>query len=327
MFWNVRHFGRGLPAIDADMEEEEKNQRRKKHRERVKEVAAYIRNPKKDLGSKKTLTPDLFCLCEVSKKVGLQRSLMEEFPTHDFALTDGAGNVELLTAWRRGKFEQVIITQRREFQGRDAYLRPGVLASVKLEEECEFFNFLFLHTDSGREGRDYENRYEMFTKIWHLRDALAKTREDSKFVPKFVVMGDLNTMGRKGTQGSRPAIKDVSEIKWLEAEARLNGMRLLSKTSDVTWSNKAATSTSNLDHVLATKCNVHFNQFHTCAEDCTCTEDCTSAEVLVSGWNNKPKGKERKAFIKHISDHCSLFCEIAVGEGASESTSDDAKSS
>lgn len=47
MFWNVRHFGQGLPAIDADMEAEEKNQRREKHRERVKEVAAYIRNPKK----------------------------------------------------------------------------------------------------------------------------------------------------------------------------------------------------------------------------------------------------------------------------------------
>ena len=125
MFWNVENFGRHLEGDDPSPEE---------HALRVGQVAAHIRG----------LNPDLFGLSEIKDKVALRSLLMAELIDYDFAVTDGAEGIELLAGWRRGTFEQVIFTQRREFKAGNTMLRPGSLASVR--HEGEFYNVLFLHT-------------------------------------------------------------------------------------------------------------------------------------------------------------------------------------
>ena len=132
-------------------------------------------------------------------------------------------------------------------------------------------------------------------------------------------MGDLNTMGR-GDCAYKDDISADEELQQLEEDAESKGMRLLPKTHRITWAGNSRFKEANLDHVLATKNNVRF-QGQDEAKDVPTTPaaggKAVEAEVRVSGWNDEPKGKKRKAFIKKISDHCSLFCEIVVGEGAS----------
>lgn len=305
MFWNVENLGKSLPAVDSNMSAKAKETRKRKHHKRVKKVADHI----------KALDPDLFCLCEIWDKAVLRRLLMHELTDYDFAVTDGGGDIELVTAWKRGTFKQVIFVQRVKFQAGNEDLRPGALTSVKFGGE--WFNFLFLHLKSGTLCSAYKLRKNMFKKIWALKSRLdgihtdelrdgASDNSASSNSAKFVVMGDLNTMGRSDCTRSDD-ISAAEELKKLEkaAAAGKRGMRLLSKTSDKTWSNDTSSKTSDLDHVLATKDNVRFNKPQ------------ADVEVRVSGWNDEPKGKKRKAFIKKISDHSSLFCEIVVGEGAS----------
>ncbi len=352
MFWNVENLGKGLPAVDSDMSAKAKETRKRKHHKRVKKVADHI----------KALDPDLFCLCEIWDKAVLRRLLMHELTDYDFAVTDGGGDIELVTAWKRGTFKQVIFVQRVKFQAGNEDLRPGALASVMFGGE--WFNFLFLHLKSGTLCSAYKLRKDMFEKIWALKGRLDGIHTDelrdgasdngasdngassngasdngassngasdngassngasdngassngasdngaSSNGAKFVVMGDLNTMGRSDCARSDDISAD-EELQQLEKAAESKGMRLLPKTSDKTWSNDTSSKTSDLDHVLATKDNVRFNKPQ------------ADVEVRVSGWNDEPKGKKRKAFIKNISDHSSLFCEIVVDERASESAS------
>lgn len=322
MFWNVEHFGRDPrgPLTPEDC---------------VRLAAEHIT----------CLNPDLFCLCEIYDKAAFRGLLMNEFSDYDFAVTDDQANMNLVVGWRRGKFEQVVFTQRGELQAGRERLRPGALTSVKFGGE--WFNFLFLHLKSGSLCSAYKLRKDMFKKIWALKGRLdcihtnefrdgasdssassnsgvsaddvsdngASDNSASSNGAKFVVMGDLNTMGRSDCARSDD-ISAAEELKKLEkaAAAGKRRMRLLSKTSDKTWSNDTSSETSDLDHVLATKDNVRFNKPQ------------ADVEVRVSGWNQL-KGDERETFIKNISDHSSLFCEIVVGERASESTSDDAESS
>jgi hypothetical protein len=144
MFWNIKNFGRSQNPS----------------RERVKNVADYITD----------LKPDLFCLCEIWNKDDLRLLLTDELTNYDFAITDGEGQIELLTGWKRCTFQQVLFTQRNNFQADNSYLRPGSLTSVKFGNE--FFNFLFLHTKSYKDRSAFDYRQEMFQKIWSLKNKL-----------------------------------------------------------------------------------------------------------------------------------------------------------
>ncbi len=153
-----------------------------------------------------------------------------------------------------------------------------------------FTNLLFLHTDSGTDVEAYEDRQTMFGKIWSMKRALEKLPEQ-KGQPRLIAMGDLNTMGKKsGPNG-------VKEVQDLNAEAKKNGMRMLQKTRDDTWSSDGK-KMSNLDHVIA-------------SDDITFTlqRGSLSAQVLVDGWVNRT-GEARTNFVRNISDHCLLFAEI-----------------
>jgi len=277
LFWNVENFGRFLGADPA------------KHAERVEKIKDHIRG----------LAPDLFCLCEIKDKVALRNLIIKEFSDYDFGVTDGLEQIELLGAWKRDKFQQVLFTQRREFKVGEDYLRPGTLISAKFDGR--YYNFLFLHTDSGRTNRDYSNRQDMFEKIWSLKERLDEITggpNDSLFV----TMGDLNTMGRSQS-GSYSRISADDEIDDLLRDAGNNGMHLLSKNHPTTWRKgpSAPTMESNLDHGLSTD-NISFKKF----KNPTTNKE---GELRVDGWNHLV-GEDREEFTEFISDHCSIYCEI-----------------
>ena len=325
MFWNVERFGRKLGGKNPDPEA---------HAKRVKKVAKHI----------KGLNPDLFCLCEIYDRAVLRRLLMHELTDYDFAVTDGGGDIELVTAWKRGTFKQVIFAQRVKFQAGNEDLRPGALASVRFGGE--WFNFLFLHLKSGSLCSAYKLRKKMFEKIWALKGRLDSIHKDelrdgasdngassnsgvsadgasdngaSSNGAKFVVMGDLNTMGRSDC-AYKDDISADEELQQLEKDAESKGMRRLPKTHRITWAGSSRFKEANLDHVLATKNNIRFQGQDEEKDVPTIPAtggETVEAEVRVSGWNTLKNDEDRQEFIDNISDHSSLFCEIVVGEVAS----------
>ena len=243
------------------------------------------------------LDPDVFSLFEV-QNVNIIDLITNHLPQYDYSLTDGPQNKEILVGVRRGKFEQSIFSQKRQFKVFNPYLRPGAL--LTLSSAGEFFNILFLHTDSGTEAPDFGNRNAMFEKIWSLKKALEKKSPEATGA-RLIVLGDLNTMGLQFPTRRKGDIKvsEADEIKALEGFAKRYDMLLLSKEFAHTFNN--GTLISNLDHILATD-NIKFAELgHTEGEE--------PFYVKVTGWQQL-EGDARREFIETISDHCSLYCEI-----------------
>lgn len=267
---------------------------------RIRKVADHINNQ----------DPDLLCILEfmgkssahkpAEKKDTARRLISEFLPNYDFGLTDSKKRIEILTGWKRNKFRQVLYTQRREFDASNPDLRPGGLLSVRKAADASFYNFLFLHTDSGRKERDYNNRQKMFKKIWKLKHSLEALPIQAGEA-RLTVMGDLNTMGRSAV-GAKPSVSGRQEIDALRQDAGTKGMRILSKSFDKTWSNPSGSKRSDLDHVIASD-DLTFREW-------TYENDPgTEFEIEVLGWNERT-GNARRSFIENISDHCSLWGEI-----------------
>lgn len=249
--------------------------------QRVRAVGQLIKNH----------DPDVFGILEFLAKDAARKLVRsDDFQSYDFAFTDSNQGIEILVGWKRRKFGQSLYTQRRELQVGNVRLRPGGLISILEKNTDVFTNLLFLHTDSGTDAQAYSNRQAMFGKIWSMKRTLEKLPEQ-KGQARLIAMGDLNTMGKKnGPSGAE-------EIAELDTQARKNGMRILPKTHDNTWSSDGK-KMSNLDHVIAST-DV---QFKTQAGS-------PPAQVLVDGWINRT-GEARINFVKNISDHCLLFAEI-----------------
>ncbi len=270
--------------------------------QRIRKVADHIRNQ----------DPDVLCILEFMGKSGANdpgepkgeaRRLISEFLTdYDFGLTDSKRRLEILTGWKRNRFDQVLYTQRREFDARNPNLRPGGLLSLRESGASAFHNLLFLHTDSGRSKRDYDNRQDMFKRIWKLKRALAAL-PIQQGEPRLIALGDLNTMGRKAVN-NQPSISMNDEVNQLAQDALANGMRMLSKSFDRTWSRPSGSLRSNLDHVIASS-DLQFQQWF------YASEPNNVFEVDVHGWNDLT-GQTRRSFIETISDHCSLWAQ-AIG--------------
>ena len=263
--WNIEHFRGG----DA----------------RLKKVAAHIAGQQ----------PDVFGLLEI-ENADVLTLMQRELPDFDFALTDGPEVQEILVGWRRGKFDQTVFTQKREFNVGNPALRPGALLSVRLQDA--WYNMLFLHTDSGTDAPAFGNRAEMFGKTWKLKGALDR-KKDQADAAQLLVLGDLNTMG---LMFPRPAKKFLrvdapTEIAALGESAEKAGMRLLPKDQPFTWNGSAGKS--NLDHVLASQA-LRLRNFGSAAEP---------AEIRVTGWPQL-SGAQLTSFLAEISDHASLYAEI-----------------
>lgn len=265
LFWNVENFLGGNV--------------------RTQRVEAHIRQ----------FDPDVFCLCEIKDKVALRSLLLERFTDYDFAITDGRQGIELLTAFRRNFFEQSLFTQRREFKAGNEHMRPG--AFITLLKSGVRYNLLFLHTDSGTGIKDYNNRQEMFEKIWKLKDRLDDINDNDT---RLLVMGDENTMGRSRS-GGFDAISAEKEISDLQSDAQENGMDLLVKSHEHTlaWKRRPSEAEyrlSNLDHALATD-NLEF-------EDLS-NQSGNTAKVSVDGWVHL-NDTDKTEFIEEVADHCSI---------------------
>lgn len=263
MFWNVENFS-GDPA-------------------RTQEVVAHVA----------AFDPDVIGFSEIKDKVALRGILMNSLASHDFGVTDGRQGIELLAGWRRGKFQQAIFTQRREFKADNPFLRPGSLLSVKNNDK--FYNMLFLHTDSGRTLKDYENRQMMFEKTFTLKEKLSEISSDGD--ARLLAMGDLNTMGRKRI-GASPAISGDEEITELKRDAAADGMSLPKKTHSKTWARVNGqgdvTLSSDLDHVVASD---------TLSFAAVRGQD---TFVRVRGWVDVNAGGDRRRFVEEVSDHSSI---------------------
>ncbi len=250
------------------------------------------------------LNPDVFGLIEFRAKKQMRTLMLKHFKEYDFAVTDSKGGLEMIVGWRRGKFQQVIWTQKRGFLNKNLGLRPGGLVSVVYGGEV--YNLLYLHTDSGTDKKAYENRKAMFKKIWKLQTALKKNSSNNR--ANLIAMGDLNTMGKGRT------ISGQAEINKLKRDAEKNGMRMLYKDKEYTWhqwgtgprgrrkklkvSELADAKKSDLDHVIASK-ELSFYDL-----------DGNNNEILVRGWNQLD-GMDRINFLWDLSDHSALYGELA----------------
>jgi len=253
--WNVEHFKDGTA--------------------RVKDVAKHIRDQ----------NPDIFGVFEVEGG-DVQDLMQNQFPKYDFNITDGPQQMETIVAHRRGKFSQVVFTQKREFKLYNPQLRPGALLSALLGSD--FYNILFLHTDSGTEAPDFGNRQEMFEKIASVKKGLDKLAQGDS---RLIALGDFNTMGlffptRRKSDGRVTAEEEVSA---LDAAGHKVKMSILPKDFSETYFN--GTLKSNLDQVIASD-NLQI-----------------TAPVAVRGWQQLA-GTARQKFIENVSDHCSLLVEV-----------------
>lgn len=254
---------------------------------RLRRVAKHIRDH----------DPDVFGMLEIMN-VDVLSLMQNEFPQYDFCLTDSSRGLEILVGHRRGIFDQVAFTQRREFGLYNPYLRLGALLTVW--QSNVIYNVLFLHTDSGTEARDFGNRYEMFEKIWKLKAAIDKKTPGGQ--GRLIVMGDLNTMGLKfpSQRKAHQKVDEPDEIDALRWFAGSAGMTILSKDEDETFF--STRYQADLDHALASK-NIKFKTLGT-------RSDASPFTVNVRGWNQIPTNDDKKKFANEISDHSSLWLEI-----------------
>ena len=251
--------------------------------------------------------PDVFCLLEfmgkssalkpAQKRDAARRLISEFFPNYNFGLTDSKQRIEILVGWKPDVFDQVLYTQRREFDpSKKSTLRPGALVSVREAGATAFHNLLFLHLHSGRDAQAYKDRKEMFKRIIKLKNALGQIPIQGGN-PRLIAMGDVNTMGRKG-QANRPSISAVAEVAEMTTTFNNANMNVLTKAFDRTFSNASGRLRSPLDHVIASD-DLVFDAFT------KPSVDNDPFEIDVRGWVDRT-GNARRGFIDNISDHCSL---------------------
>ena len=242
--------------------------------------------------------PDVIGILEFLAKDAARRLVRDFFTDYDFAFTDSKMSIEILVGWRRGKFAQVLYTQRRELQAGSENLRPGGLLCVRQKGSNQFNNMLFLHTDSGTTAKEYATRRTMFGKIFSLNKAL-ETLLEQEGKSRFMALGDLNTMGR-AVAPNVSKVTEAQEIALLATAAMKANMQVLTKSAPKTWSSPSGSKKGNLDHVIASN-DLSFKTQE--------VVDGQPVKVLVDGWVNKT-GNARRSFIENVSDHSMQFLEI-----------------
>ncbi|MCH7525563.1 MAG: endonuclease/exonuclease/phosphatase family protein [Bacteroidetes bacterium] len=263
--WNVEHFGRG------------KNKDQKEAR--VTRVADKI----------KSLDPDVMAIYEVEGKE-LFSEFSKKFNGYSFFITEGRQSQEILVGVR-GTIN-AFVTQKTEFKAGNPFLRPGTLVSLTFNTEV--YSILFLHLKSMPVPYGWGLRDHMWGKVKKLKKALNKIVTN----PKYIVLGDLNTMGMNYTFGDKD-ISGEEEIERMEklVKSKSYNMRLLSKDQPNTFFNgtNGTYPPANLDHVFATN-SVQIMQNN------------NGTDVSVLGW---PQEQDKDHWINEFSDHAILYFEVA----------------
>lgn len=236
---------------------------------------------------------DVIALYEV-EGAGVWRSVMEGMPGYSFFITEGQNTQEILVGIGPGVTG--FLTQRIEFQSRDAFMRPGAFLTIRAEGAD--YSMLFLHLASMPDARGFGLRTDMIERAFKFKEYLdEKVKGDANFM----FMGDLNVMGLDyvyGKDGSHLLHDRVSaedEIAAVAYRAGLADMRVLTKTADFTWHGDGKMR-SNLDHVVASE-QIEFEQID-------------GKEVEVRGWPQHPDA-EQEDWVKKFSDHALLYFEVS----------------
>jgi exonuclease III len=237
--------------------------------------------------------PDVLALYEVEGKE-VWREVMAAFPKYSFFITEGQNTQEILLGV--GPRVTGFLTQKVEFAGRNAYMRPGAFLTVRAAGTD--YSLLFLHVASDDDPRGFGLRADMIDRAIRFRatlDAAAGGRANYMF------LGDLNLMGMDFEHGREPggriqrvrvtAQLEVSRLGFAAADAR---MRVLPKTRTATW--RSASMSSDLDWVVAAD-HLKFRKF------------AGGNEVDVRGWPALPVA-EQVQWTRDFSDHGLLYFEL-----------------
>ena len=260
--WNVEHF-KNAPA-------------------RVGDVVTLLAS----------LNPDVFALYEVEGKE-VFGELVTKMPGYQFHITEGTQVQEILIGVRSGL--TAFFTQKIEFKSGASAMRPGALLTLTIAGQS--YPILFLHLSSGPDPRGWGLRDDMLERALDFRRTLQKSATDPVKPVNYIFLGDLNTMGMEYFFKAHNILADV-ELKKIEAIAKKQKMRTLTKNKPHTWSNGSTSrlKPSNLDHVVAAD-HLKFKQF-------------SGSDVRVLGWPDEPTTVAQDAWIKRFSDHGILYFEV-----------------
>ena len=270
--WNVEHFqSQGT-------------------RTRVDDVVGFLTAQK----------PDVLAVYEV-EGADIWRDLVDRMRGYSFFITEGQNTQEILLG--TSPSITAFVTQKIEFQSRDAYMRPGALMTVRLAGVD--YTMLFLHLASQPDARGFGLRTDMVDRAFSFKQKVMEpvAARLGYAEPNFLFLGDLNSMGLDYVYGREPAPRaklrhlrasEEDEISRLHFEADRVGMRVLTKSRAETW--RSTRFRSNLDHVVAAK-HLRFRQFG-------------GAEVDVRGWPELATEAEQRDWITRYSDHALLYFEV-----------------
>jgi exonuclease III len=236
---------------------------------------------------------DVIALYEVEGRE-VWRAVMAGLPGYSFFITEGQNTQEILVGVASGI--TTFLTQRVEFQSRDAFMRPGAFLTVR-DDDVDY-SMLFLHLASMPDARGFGLRTDMIERAFKFKEHLDETSQGKA---NFMFMGDLNVMGLDyvyGKDGSSLLHDRVSAEDELAAVAYRAGkvdMRVLSKTVDFTWHGDR-NMRGNLDHVVASD-QIEFEQVG-------------GKEVEVRGWPQRPDA-EQEDWVEKFSDHALLYFEVS----------------
>ena len=261
--WNVEHFtGRGTGA----------------RADRVTRVAQLIEDE----------NPDIFALMEV-KGSTVFTEFTNRFPGYSFSITEGTQVQEILIGVRGGL--SAFFTQRNEFKRSNPNLRPAALLTVTLPDD-ERLSLLFSHLKSLPSPEGFGLRDAMFDKVGSLKKAIDGATDGAG---KFILLGDLNTMGLNMTYSDADLTGD-EEITRVDQILRRRDLHRQMKTHPHTFNNGSTSSypPSDLDHVY-TSSNLSF------------VDQGQGATVRVGGW---AEAADVDGWIAAFSDHAPLIFEL-----------------
>jgi exonuclease III len=236
--------------------------------------------------------PDVLALYEVEGK-DVWREVMAAFPKYSFFITEGQNTQEILLGV--GPRVTGFLTQKVEFAGRQAYMRPGAFLTVRAGGTD--YSLLFLHVASDNDPRGFGLRADMIDRAFTFRAVLDKAAGGPA---NYMFLGDLNLMGMDFEHGKeagriqRVQVTAQLEVTRLAYAAAAANMRVLPKTRTATW--RDLDQTSDLDWVVAAN-HLRFRRF------------AGGSEVDVRGWPALPEA-EQVPWTKDFSDHGLLYFEV-----------------
>jgi hypothetical protein len=236
---------------------------------------------------------DVIALYEVEGR-DVWRSVMDGLPGYSFFITEGQNTQEILVGV--GPDTTAFLTQRIEFQSRDAFMRPGAFLTVRVDGTD--YSMLFLHLASMTDARGFGLRTDMIERALKFKGHLDEVANGKA---NFMFLGDLNVMGldyvfgKEGDSLLRDRVSAENELAALVYRAGKTGMRVLSKTADLTWYGNQ-NMRSSLDYVVASD-QIGF-------------EKTNGKDVEVRGWPELPDA-EQEEWVEKFSDHALLYFEVS----------------